>query len=116
MSFRLIVSEAVDLTTIRVAGLLRDDAVTVLGDACAGAGRPLVLDLSDLTSASEAGVLLLRRLAGEGIHVLGESHYMRLLLERAVSVPGCVRATTPAPPSATKAPVAHRPRRGGPRP
>jgi hypothetical protein len=116
MAFRLIVSEAADLTTILVAGFLRDDAVTVLGDTCAGAGRPLVLDLSDLTSASEAGVLLLRRLASEGIHVLGASHYMRLLLERAANVPGASAPRRQRRPSATKAPVVRRPRQGGPRP
>ena len=80
MSFRLIVSDAPDLTTIQVAGRLRDDAVTLLGDACKGAGRPLVLDLSGLTSASDAGVLLLQRLMSEGVHMLGASQYVRLLL------------------------------------
>ena len=116
MSFRLIVSEASDLMTIRVAGRLRDDAVALLGDACTRARRPLVLDLSELTSASEAGVLLLRRLAGEGIHLLGVSHYMRLLLERAVSVPVASAPRRQRRPSATKAPVARRPRGGEPCP
>jgi hypothetical protein len=87
MIFRLIVSEAPDLTTIRVVGRLRDDGVALLGDTCDGARRPLVLDLSDLTSASDAGVLLLGRLADEGVHVLGASQYVRLLLQRAEDVP-----------------------------
>ena len=116
MSFRLIVSEASDLTTIRVAGRLRDDAMTVLGDACVGARRPLVLDLSELTSASDAGVLLLLRLTGEGVHLLGASHYLRLLLERAADTP-----STPAPgrkgsPSATAPAAGRRPRRARPCP
>jgi hypothetical protein len=85
--FRLIVTEAVDLTTIRVAGRLRDDVVALLGDACDRARRPLVLDLSELTSASDAAVLLLRRLASQGVHVLGASQYVKLLLERADGVP-----------------------------
>jgi hypothetical protein len=84
MVFRLIVSEAADLTTIGVVGRLGDDAVVILGDACGEARRPLVLDLSDLTSASDAGVLLLRRLTGEGVHLLGASRYMRLLLDLAL--------------------------------
>jgi hypothetical protein len=92
MSFRLLVSEAPDLTTIRIIGRLRDDAVALLGDACVGARRPLVLDLSDLMSASDAGVLLLQRLAGEGVHLLGASHYVRLLLGHTVDIPD-----TPAP-------------------
>jgi hypothetical protein len=81
MAFRLIVSETADLTTIEVVGRLGDDAVVILGEACSGAGRPLVLDLSELTSASESGTLLLRRLASEGVHLLGSSSYMRLLLD-----------------------------------
>jgi hypothetical protein len=82
MAFRLIVSEAADLTTIRAVGRLRADAETVLADACAGASRPLVLDLSELTGASEAGVLLLARLGEDGVHLLGASPYVRLLLDR----------------------------------
>ena len=89
MAFRLSVNQASDLTTIGVAGRLGADAIVILGEACGGARRPLVLDLSDLTSASNAGVLLLRRLASEGVHLLGASRYVRLLLE---DVPGLRRA------------------------
>jgi hypothetical protein len=87
MGFRLIVSEAPDLTTMQVVGRLGDDTVAVLIGACGRARRPLVLDLSELTSASNAGALLLSRLAGEGVHLLGASHYMRLLLERMAVAP-----------------------------
>jgi hypothetical protein len=80
MAFRLIVSELPDLTTMRVAGRLGDDAVAALNDACEHARRPLVLDLSQLTGASDAAVVLLRRLTGEGIHLLGASQYVTLLL------------------------------------
>jgi hypothetical protein len=80
MAFRLIVSELPDLTTMRLAGRLGDDAVAALNDACHHARRPLVLDLSQLTGASDAAVLLLRRLTGEGIHLLGASQYVTLLL------------------------------------
>ena len=80
MVFRLIVSEAPDLTSIRVIGRLGSDAVTTLEGHCDRRRRPLVLDLSELTSASDAGVLLLTRLASEGVHLLGMSPYVRLLL------------------------------------
>lgn len=80
MAFRLTVSEMPDLTTMRLAGRLGDDAVLALNDACDGARRPLVLDLSQLTGASDAAVLLLRRLTGEGVHLLGASQYVTLLL------------------------------------
>jgi anti-anti-sigma regulatory factor len=76
---RLIVAKAPDLTTIRVAGRLADEEIGLLDDACARAQRPLVLDLSDLTRVSDAGLALLRRLAREGVHVLGVSPYMALL-------------------------------------
>ena len=52
--FRLIVTEAADVTTARLVGRLRDDGVALLADVCETARRPLVLDLSELTSASEA--------------------------------------------------------------
>ena len=82
MAFRLIVAEAPDLTTIRVVGHLRDDGVLLLGEACAAGRRPLVLDLSELTGASDSGVLLLDRLSREGVHLLAASPYVRLLLAR----------------------------------
>jgi hypothetical protein len=85
MVFRLIVSEAPDLTTIRVIGRLGNDAVGTLDDHCGRSRRPLVLDLSELTSASDTGVLLLTRLASEGIHLLGVSPYVRLLLTQEAS-------------------------------
>jgi hypothetical protein len=80
MAFRLTVTEVGDLTTVRAAGRLADDAVTPLTDACHRARRPLVVDLSQVTGASHAAVLLLRRLVGEGVHLLGASHYVTLLL------------------------------------
>jgi hypothetical protein len=80
MAFRLTVSRAPDLTTVRIAGRLGDDSVTPLHEACGGAPRPIVLDLCQVTGASEAAVLLLRRLAGEGIHLIGASPYLTLLL------------------------------------
>jgi hypothetical protein len=87
MAFRLIAFEMPDLQTIRVVGRLRDEGVALLCDACDRARRPLVLDLSELTSASDAGLLALARLAGAGVHLLGASPYVRLLLQRVEDVP-----------------------------
>jgi hypothetical protein len=87
MAFRLTAVESVDLTTIRLVGRVGDDAITPLLDACGRSRRPIVLDLSQVTGASEAGILLLRRLTDEGIHLLGASQYVALLLaERAPSI------------------------------
>jgi hypothetical protein len=102
MRFRLTIMEAPDLTTVRLAGRLGEDAVTPLHDACSQARRPVVLDLSDVTGASEAGVLLLRRLASEGIHLLGASQYVTLLLaaEKPPAIAGSrPRARRPQGPS-----------------
>ena len=80
LALRVTVKEAVDLTTIRVDGRLRDDGVPELEGACRTARRPLVLDLTYLMGSGDAGVALLRRLAGEGVHLLGASPYIALLL------------------------------------
>jgi hypothetical protein len=80
MAFRLTTAVSHDLTTIRLAGRIGDAAIAPLLDACGRAHRPVVVDLSQVTGASEAGVLLLRRLTDEGIHLLGASQYVRLLL------------------------------------
>jgi hypothetical protein len=93
MSFRLTTKESHDLTTIRLAGRVGDDAITPLLDACGRARRPIVLDLSQMTGASEAGVLLLRRLTHEGVHLLGASQYVTLLLS-ADRTPASVRSSS----------------------
>lgn len=80
MPFRLSVSEREDLTVIRVDGRLAGDGVTQLESACLAARRPLVLDLTHLATAEDAGVVTLRRLAGQGAHLVGVSPYMTLLL------------------------------------
>jgi anti-anti-sigma regulatory factor len=77
----MILSEAPDLTIIRLVGRLGDDAARRLREKCGKASRPLVLDLSNLTAANTAGVLLLRRLASEGIHLVGMSRELRSLLK-----------------------------------
>jgi hypothetical protein len=93
MAFRLTVEQRADLKTVRLAGRLGDDAVTPVNEACERSGQPIVLDLSEVTGASDAGVVLLHRLTREGVHLLGASQYMTLLL------------------NAEKPPAAARPRR-----
>ena len=95
MAFRLTVLEMPDLTTMRLAGRLGDDAVVAINDACDGARRPLVLDLSQLTGASDSAVLLLRRLTREGVHLLGASQYVTLLL--AAEKPPAIARPRPRP-------------------
>jgi hypothetical protein len=114
VAFRLTVSETSDLTKVRIAGRLGNDAVSPVSEACAGARWPVVLDLSQATGASEAGVLLLRRLGRQGVRLVGASHYVTLLLEADAVPPGApARPRRPRP----RGPAAPRPgRRKGHRP
>jgi hypothetical protein len=80
MALRVTVLETADLTVIRVDGRLADEGVAELEVACRRAKRPTVLDLTNLVTADDTGVLLLRRLVGEGLHLLGASPFAALLL------------------------------------
>ncbi len=80
MALRVTVTEAEDLTVLRVDGRLAGDGVSELDRACRAARRPVALDLANLTQADESGVALLRRLSGAGIHILGVSPYIALRL------------------------------------
>ena len=105
MALRVTVVEAADLTVIRVDGRLADEGVEELEVACFRAKRPTVLDLTNLVTADDSGVLLLRRLVGEGLHLLGASPYAAILLN------------AESPPSRPTVPIARRRSRrpgGGP--
>ena len=94
---RVSLSESPELAIIRVGGRLGGDSLRRLRMVCRQARRPLVLDLSDLTDASEAGVRLLCLLAGHGVPVLGASRVMQRRLEiqtTAVAVPQQSRRPT----------------------
>ena len=80
MALRVTVVEAADLTVIRVDGRLTDDGVAELDVTCHRAKRPTVLDLTNLVTADDSGILLLRRLVEEGLHLLGVSPYAAMLL------------------------------------
>lgn len=87
MPLRLTVVEREDLTVIRVDGRLVADGVLDLEEACRVARRPLVLDLTHLATTDDTGVVALRRLSGEGIHLLGVSPYIGLLLGGEIDQP-----------------------------
>lgn len=80
MTLRLTVTAREDLTVIRVDGRLAGDGVLQLEQACQAARRPVVLDLTHLATADDTGVVTLRRLAGDGVHLLGLTPYMAQLL------------------------------------
>lgn len=80
MALRVTVTETADLTVIRVDGRVAGTVLAELEATCRQARRPAVLDLTNLVSADDAGVLLLRQLAEEGLHLVGASPYTVLLL------------------------------------
>jgi hypothetical protein len=100
MALRVTVLETADLTVIRVDGRLAGEGVAELEEACRLAKRPTVLDLANLMAADDAGVLLLRGLVREGLHLLGASPYAALLLN------------APPPSGGSGGPVARSRRRG----
>ena len=98
MAFRMIVSETARLTRIQLAGRLGNGDVAHVGEACKEARRPLVLDLSHVTHATDAGVHLLWRLAREGARLAGASPYVKLLLA------DCLRRPVAPPPLERRGP------------
>jgi anti-anti-sigma regulatory factor len=67
-------------TLVSVAGRLTAQDISELEKACSSAQGPLLLDLSDLLYADDAGVGELRYLETKDAKLLGTSPYIRLLL------------------------------------
>ena len=68
-------------TVFRIDGRLTAEDVPVLDKKCSEAGRPHMLDLSNLRSADAAGSKKLRELASSGVEIRGASPYLKLLLD-----------------------------------
>jgi anti-anti-sigma regulatory factor len=71
-------------TRVSVAGRLTARDISELEKACSTVQGPLLLDLSDLLYADEAGVGELRHLAAKDAQLLGTSPYIDLLLHGSV--------------------------------
>jgi hypothetical protein len=67
-------------TVLRIAGRLQRIDLPALDNEIHLSGCPSVLDLSELSSAEEAGIEKLRDLASSGAQLRGISPYLRLLL------------------------------------
>lgn len=80
MELRLSVTEGGGSTTIHVDGRLTASGVGELERLVRGLEGLVVIDLSNLLSADDAGVAELRSLAGRGAHLIGVSPYVSLLL------------------------------------
>jgi anti-anti-sigma regulatory factor len=70
-----------DAVVMRVAGRLAGDAVVHLTQACESANGSVVLDLSKLMFADDAGVEVIRALQKKGAEISGASSFIRLLID-----------------------------------
>ena len=74
------IGAAGDAVVIRVAGRLTGDAVTHLTQVGKSADGGVVLDLSKLMFADDAGVEVIRTLQKDGAEISGASSFIRLLI------------------------------------
>ena len=82
MTLRITASTRGGTTTIRIEGRLEAIGVRDLRAVCRSAGNPLLLDLSGLRSADEAGIEAIRSLRAEGAQLHGASPHVRQLLKQ----------------------------------
>jgi anti-anti-sigma regulatory factor len=68
------------IVTIKVDGRLVSSDTEILVEACEGHLAPLVVDLSDLHFADDAGVGILRALRTQGARIVGARPYLSLRL------------------------------------
>jgi hypothetical protein len=67
---------------VRIHHRLAGVAVPELERVCRDPSAPLILDLTHLMSADDAGIATLRRLMSEGAQCRGTSPYLALRLDR----------------------------------
>ena len=79
MTVRIEVLAQGSITVVSVAGRLAGEEATDLRRICAESGGD-VLDLSDLRSADEEGITVIRALVREGAKLRGASPFIRLLI------------------------------------
>ena len=80
MDLHVSVSREHDATVVHVDGRLAVHGVRDLQNTVGSAVGPVVVDLSNLLSADDAGVAALRLLIGCGVQLRGTSPYVSLLL------------------------------------
>ena len=68
--------------TFKLAGRLTGDAIDVLVDACMEIAAGMILDLSEISYADDAGVKALGALRARGAVLQGSRPYLALLLKQ----------------------------------
>jgi len=71
-------------TVVTIDGQLSGDSITVVDICCSQAEadrKPVYLFLRDVTTVDQAGTILLRRLAGKGVHLLASGLYTSYLVQ-----------------------------------
>jgi hypothetical protein len=81
MDLRLSVSREDDATVVHVDGRLAASGVRDLDRAVQAESGPVILDVTNLLSADDAGVAALRVLIRRGVPLRGASPYVALLLQ-----------------------------------
>jgi anti-anti-sigma regulatory factor len=88
MELRVTMTEREGSTTVYVDGRLTAGTLGELERLVRAIKGPVVIDLSNLLSADDAGVAQLRTLARQGARLFGASPYVALLLEDERGRPG----------------------------
>ena len=81
MTARIMTDTEPDASVIRIEGDLRVEEIEELDRVSGEAGRPLVLDLTNLGSADAEGLRALASLMKRGAELRGASPYIQMRLE-----------------------------------
>jgi anti-anti-sigma regulatory factor len=81
MEMRLTVSVSDTGTVVQADGRLSRLGVAELEGVVRTTNGPVTLDLTNLLSADDAGVAVLRSFSDKGVRIIGASPYMTLLLK-----------------------------------
>ena len=81
MTARIMTDTEPDASVIRIEGDLRVEEIEELDRVSGEAGRPLVLDLTNLRSADADGLRALASLVKRGAELRGASPYIQMRLE-----------------------------------
>ena len=88
MELRLRLGGDGESTIVNVDGRLAAETVRELQRLISSVAAPIVLDLRNLLSLDDAGVVALRELTSRGVALRGMSPYVALLVDAPTRLPG----------------------------